>query len=211
MGSQFLFEHPQVICKNFYSYFDPPPPPPPPNVVLDNDINEVMDELKNVLARYEGIGGRLNIPNGRLEEIREQHLIPAKAMRRVIVEWVKRNYPNSSSNPPTWKVLVDAVEHPLGGNDRAEAEEIASRHKASESSCMFHYCKLFVQYFPFYSRQLGTSAGPLTEWYNIHTLYPLLSKDPTGCLAYKRKIRSMKVIKRISIVVLAIVSQTANQ
>ena len=108
----------------------------PPNAVLD-DINGVMDELTNVLARYEGIGGRLNIPNGRLEEICGQNLSAEVAMRRVIVEWLKRNYLNSSHKPPTWKALVDAVEHRLGGNDRAEAEEIASRHKASESSCMF--------------------------------------------------------------------------
>ena len=96
-----------------------------------------MDELKNVLAHYEGIGGRLNIPNGKLEELRKQNLSPAAAMREVIVEWLKKNYRSSRLKPPTWKALVDAVEHRLGGNDTAEAEEIASRHRASESSCMY--------------------------------------------------------------------------
>ena len=110
----------------------PPPPPPPPNAVL-GDINDVMDELTNVLARYEEIGGRLNIPHGKLVEIRENRLTPAAAMTRVIVEWLNRNYPNSSLKPPTWKALVDAVEHPVGGNNRAEAEKIASRHRPSES------------------------------------------------------------------------------
>ena len=111
----------------------PPPPPPPPNAVL-GDINDVMDELTNVLARYEEIGGRLNIPHGKLVEIREKRLTPAAAMKRVIVEWLNRNYPNSSSKPPTWKALVDAVEHPVGGNNKAEAEEIARKHRAGESS-----------------------------------------------------------------------------
>ena len=106
--------------------------PPSPHVALA-DINEVMDELKDVLACYEGIGGRLNIPNDKLEEIRGQNLRAAAAMRRVIVEWLNRNYPNSSSKPPTWKALVDAIEHPVGGNNKAEAEEIASRHRTGKS------------------------------------------------------------------------------
>ena len=94
-----------------------------------------MDELTNVLARYEGIGGRLNLPNNTLEEIRGQkNLSAAAAMRNVIVEWLNRNYPSSSLKPPTWKALVDAVEHPAGGNNRAEAEEIARKHRAGESS-----------------------------------------------------------------------------
>ena len=93
-----------------------------------------MDELKDVLASYEGIGWRLNIPNDKLEEIRGQNLSAAAAMRKVIMEWLKRNYPSSSLKPPTWKILVDAVEHPVGGNNRAKAEEIASRHKAGESA-----------------------------------------------------------------------------
>ena len=108
---------------------------PLPHAVLD-DINDVMDELKNVLACYEGIGERLNIPNGTLQVI-QQNSSGVAAMRKVIVEWLSRNYPSSSLKPPTWKVLVDAVEHSLGGNNRAEAEEIASRHKASESSSIF--------------------------------------------------------------------------
>ena len=157
-----------MIGKNFYNCFDPPPPPPPPpNADLD-DINEVMDELKNVLARYEGIGERLDIPNGKLEEICEQHLSPAAAMRRVITEWLKRNYPTSCFKPPTWKALVDSVEHPVGGNNTAEAEEIASRHRPSESSCMFSVSLLSI----FLSRTVC----------NVHTY-----RDPTRFLAYKRK------------------------
>ena len=105
---------------------------PTPNAVLD-DINEIMDELKKVLAYHEEIGGRLNVPNHKLEEIRGQKLNPAAAMRAVIVEWLKRNPGSNRFRPPTWKALVDAVEHPVGGNNRAEAEEIASRHKPSES------------------------------------------------------------------------------
>ena len=57
-------------------------------------------------------------------------------MDEVITEWLKRNYDVNRFGPPTWKALIDAVEHRAGGNNRAEAEEIASRHRASESSCI---------------------------------------------------------------------------
>ena len=57
-------------------------------------------------------------------------------MDEVIMEWLKKNYDVNKYKPPTWKALVDAVEHPAGGNNRAEAEKIASRHRPSESSCI---------------------------------------------------------------------------
>ena len=48
------------------------------------------------------------------------------------MEWLKQNYDVTRYGPPTWKALVDAVGHSAGGNNRAEAEGIASRHRASE-------------------------------------------------------------------------------
>ena len=96
-----------------------------------------MDELKDVLAPYYEIGKRLHLSDDKLQQIHGQRLSPAAAMEKVIVEWLKKNYKVNRFGPPTWKALVDAVEHPAGGNNRAEAEEIASRHRAGESSCYF--------------------------------------------------------------------------
>ena len=98
------------------------------NTDLDN-IGDIMDELKNVLARYYEIGGRLNLPKDKLKEIRGHNSGEADAMIMVIVEWLKKNYDADKFGPPTWKALVDAVKHRAGGNNRAEAERIGSRHK----------------------------------------------------------------------------------
>ena len=122
-------------------------PTPSPNAVQD-DIDDVIEELKNVLEPYYEIGRRLHLSVDKLKQIRGQKLSAAAAMDEVIMEWLKQNYDITRYGPPTWKALVDAVGHRAGGNNRAEAEEIASRHRASESS------KLFVQHFTF--RQLGT-------------------------------------------------------
>lgn len=104
---------------------------PPHNSDLD-DIGVIMDELTNVLAHYNEIGGRLNLSFGTLELIRRQNLSPAAAMEEVIVEWLKKNYDVNRYGPPTWKALVDVIAYPLGGNNRAEAGRIASRHRPSE-------------------------------------------------------------------------------
>ena len=91
-----------------------------------------MNELKNVLSRCYEIGGRLHLSDDKLEAIKKKNSSNvAAAMKEVIVEWLKKNY--DSHEPPTWKALVDAVKHPTGGNNTAEAERIASRHRAGES------------------------------------------------------------------------------
>ena len=106
------------------------PSPQYANTDLDN-IGDIMDELKNVLAHYYKIGKRLNLPKDKLKEIRGHNSSEADAMNMVIVEWLRKNYDADRFGPPTWKALVDAVKHRAGGNNRAEAERIASRHKKS--------------------------------------------------------------------------------
>ena len=114
-----------------------------------------MDELKNVLARYREIGGRLHLPSDKLEEIRGQSSTNSTAacMEVVIVEWLKRNY-NERYGPPTWSALVKAVSHPAGGNNKAEAEKIANRHKKITASKL--YCPYYVlNYLFFFFSQLS--------------------------------------------------------
>ena len=91
-----------------------------------------MAELKNVLARYREIGSRLHLKNDQLNVIGSGNPGAAQAMEAVIVEWLNKNYNTQRFGPPTWKALVAAVANTLGGNNKAEAERIASKHKAGE-------------------------------------------------------------------------------
>ena len=83
--------------------------------------------LINVLAHYREIGGRLHLSDDKLDEIDRKKMNSASSMEAVIVEWLKKNYNNEKYGPPTWKALVAAVEHPAGGNNKAEAEKIANK------------------------------------------------------------------------------------
>ena len=46
----------------------------------------------------------------------------------VLEEWLKKSYDTESFGDPSWKLLVDAVAHPVGGKDRALAMEIAAKY-----------------------------------------------------------------------------------
>ena len=131
--------------KSYYNILNPP------NAV-ENDSSTIMDELENVLSCYYEIGGRLHLSDDKLKAIQNKNLSAAAAMKEVIVEWLKRNYDSNKFGPPTWKALVDAVKHPTGGNNKAEAERIASRHRAGESQTHSSYYYIHNNY-PFTLRK----------------------------------------------------------
>ena len=66
----------------------------------------------------------------------EPKLTPQKAKKNdvednlsdVLEEWLKKSYDTESFGDPSWKLLVDAVAHPVGGKDRALAMEIAAKY-----------------------------------------------------------------------------------
>ena len=97
-----------------------------------DDIDDIMKELQSVLARNLRIGLRLHLKSVTLEMITEHNSEAAQAMKAVIIEWLNKNYNTARFGPPTWKALVAAVASNFGGNSKAEAERIASKHKAGE-------------------------------------------------------------------------------
>ena len=103
---------------------------------MEGDSEYIMDELKNVLSRHREIGSRLHLKDDQLNVIDQRNPVGARAMKAVIIEWLKKNYDTTRFGPPTWKALVVAVANPLGGNNKAEAERIACRHKAGELVAM---------------------------------------------------------------------------
>lgn len=42
--------------------------------------------------------------------------------------WLRKGYDLDNFPAPSWRALVEAVAHPTGGNDRALAEQIATKH-----------------------------------------------------------------------------------
>ena len=50
----------------------------------------------------------------------------------MMLKWLKQNYDVYKFGPPTWKMLVDAVGKHAGGNNKALAKKIASKHPLGE-------------------------------------------------------------------------------
>ena len=53
---------------------------------------------------------------------------PYDCLQAVVVKWLQKGYDYQRYGPPTWRMLVDAVGDPLGGNNNALAEAIADKH-----------------------------------------------------------------------------------
>ena len=53
---------------------------------------------------------------------------PHDCLRAVVVKWLQKGYNYLRFGSPTWRMLVEAVGDPAGGNDDVLAEAIAKRH-----------------------------------------------------------------------------------
>ena len=81
-----------------------------------------------------GIALRLH-PN-LLNRIGADHSDVKSRLEAVLTEWLKKAYDTTCFGQPSWQLLVAAVAHPAGGNDRALAEEIAGRHNGICENCV---------------------------------------------------------------------------
>ena len=86
-----------------------------------------MELLKDERANCYKIGTWLKLTYSTLELIRAESPDHATAMVEIILNWLRGNYNTEMHGPPTWKMLVDAVRAPTGGNNTALAEKIASQ------------------------------------------------------------------------------------
>ena len=53
---------------------------------------------------------------------------PDECLEAVVVKWLQKGYNCQRFGPPTWRMLVEAVDDPAGGNHNALAETIAKNH-----------------------------------------------------------------------------------
>ena len=81
--------------------------------------------LKDEEARCYNIGTWLKLAPGKLDAIRAEASDHATGMEKVVLNWLRGNYDTEMHGPPTWKMLVEAVRAPTGGNNTALAEKIA--------------------------------------------------------------------------------------
>ena len=98
---------------------------------LSDDIFDVKNELITVAARWRDVGIALHLKFDTLDNIENRCINePHRCLELMVTEWLKRNYNLKRFGEPTWQKLVDAVNSPAGGANRALAIDIARRHKA---------------------------------------------------------------------------------
>ena len=92
---------------------------------------EELGPLDNTCFYDLGIGLRLAISELDSIESSFQHN-PRRALTKVVTTWLRKRYSVDNFGPPTWQMLVKAVDSPAGGNDHSLAQKIASNHPASK-------------------------------------------------------------------------------
>ena len=83
----------------------------------------------SITAEYYKLGLGLRLKLGELQTIRKScgqdfH----QAFIDVLQAWLKQQYNVAKYGPPTWRMLVRAVDSPAGGNNPALALAIAGNH-----------------------------------------------------------------------------------
>lgn len=87
------------------------------------------------MSLYYPLGRALRLSPEELESIRAKHLDESDAeiaLNDVVLLWLHhKKYNVERFGPPTWRKLVEAVNHPLGGRNYELARKIALNHPAS--------------------------------------------------------------------------------
>ena len=82
---------------------------------------------------YLTLGQALNLPAEKLSEICKAYPDDAElALNDVLLLWLQKGYNVDRFGPPTWRMIVKAVDSPVGCNDHNLAKKIASNHSISE-------------------------------------------------------------------------------
>ena len=78
---------------------------------------------------WKDVGQFLRLNPGLLGSIAADHPRNVQqCLTEVLTQWLKKAYNTTRFGPPSWKLLVAAVAHPAGGNNRGLAEKIAQKH-----------------------------------------------------------------------------------
>ena len=106
----------------------------------ESNLFEVMNELVPMETRYYEIGIGLRLSTYDLDSIESSvHHVSRRALTKVLTAWLQKRYNIQRFGPPTWQMLVAAVNSPAGGNNHTLAKTIALNHPAKVIGEFFTY------------------------------------------------------------------------
>ena len=84
-----------------------------------------------VKSVYFSLGLSLRLRDSKLQEISQKYPSECdhqKALKDVLLLWLRQEYNVKRFGQPTWRMLVEAVNKETGGDDHELAKKIASDH-----------------------------------------------------------------------------------
>ena len=100
-------------------------------LILDeDDLSTIIEEILPLESRYYNLGRSLNLKITDLRKIRDEHPSDSDGLEDVLLLWLNQKYDKKKHGPPTWRMLVEAVDRKSGGDNHELAKQIALNHPA---------------------------------------------------------------------------------
>ena len=93
-----------------------------------------MEEVLTIKTMYFSLGRSLRLKNASLQLICDKYPSEStadRALNDVLLLWLNKEYNVQRFGPPTWRMLVEAVDKESGGNNHELAKKIALHHSTS--------------------------------------------------------------------------------
>ena len=103
-------------------------------LILDeDDLSTIIEEILPLESKYYNLGRSLNLKITDLRKIRDEHPSDSDALKDVLLLWLNQKYDEKKHGPPTWQMLVEAVNRKSGGDNQELAKQIALNHSAGST------------------------------------------------------------------------------
>jgi hypothetical protein len=96
----------------------------------EDDLSIIIKEIQPIESRYYNLGRSLNLKIADLRKVRDENLSETDALEDVLLLWLNKKYDEKKYGPPTWRMLVEAVNKRTGGDNHELAKQIALNHSA---------------------------------------------------------------------------------
>ena len=105
-----------------------------------SNLADILLDIHHVAPKWKDVGLLLRLHPSELELIEANHVKEGVTccLRAVVDKWLKRSYDTATHGLPSWKLLVAAIAHPVGGNNPALAEEIATKHNGKYNNTVLN-------------------------------------------------------------------------
>ena len=98
----------------------------------EDDLVDVVEEVTDLAAKWRSLGLALRLKASALNTIcSKNHSNPTECLNDMLLEWLQQHYDIKKFDPPSWKLLCQAVSKSGGGDNPALARKIADGHLVS--------------------------------------------------------------------------------